>query len=43
MSERMTKNNKKKGIKKHGFLKRSASASGRNVLKRQQSKGRHSA
>jgi ribosomal protein L34 len=38
----MTKNNKKKGNKKHGFLVRSASAVGRKVLKRQRNKGRHS-
>lgn len=42
MSERMTKNNKKKGLKKHGFLVRSASAAGRKVIKKQRAKGRHS-
>ncbi len=42
MSERITKNNKKKGNKKHGFIARTSSASGRKVIKNQRAKGRHS-
>ena len=32
---------KRKRLRVHGFLKRSASASGRNVLKNRRRKGRH--
>ena len=42
MSERMTVNNKKKGLKKHGFLVRLKTASGRNLIKRRRAKGRAS-
>jgi ribosomal protein L34 len=40
MSERITKNNKKKGNKKHGFLTRLVTASGRKLIKRRRQKGR---
>lgn len=33
---------KRKRLRVHGFLKRSSSASGRNVLKNRRRKGRHS-
>lgn len=42
MSERMTVNNKKKGLKKHGFLGRLKSATGKKVIKRRIEKGRKS-
>jgi len=40
MSERMTVHKNKKGIKKHGFLKRLATKAGKNVVKRRRLKGR---
>ena len=40
MSERMTVNNKKKGNKKHGFLHRLSTKSGKAVVKRRRLKGR---
>lgn len=33
--------NKRKRLKKHGFLSKQASNSGRNVIKRRRLKGRH--
>ncbi len=40
MSERMTVHKKVKGIKKHGFLVRLKTASGRALNKRRRNKGR---
>lgn len=34
--------NKKRRAKKHGFLSRSASSNGRDVIRRRRQKGRHS-
>ncbi len=42
MTELLTKNNKKKGAKKHGFLGRLKTASGKKVIKRRVKKGRKS-
>ncbi len=42
MPELLTKANKKKAAKKHGFLSRNANHSGRKVIKRRQQKGRKS-
>lgn len=42
MSERMTVNNKKKGLKKHGFLGRLKTLGGKKVIKRRRQKGRKS-
>lgn len=38
----LAKLKKRKRLRTHGFLKRSVSANGRNVLKRRRQKGRHS-
>jgi large subunit ribosomal protein L34 len=40
MSEKMMKHKKVKGIKKHGYMSRTKTHSGRNVLKRRRNKGR---
>lgn len=40
MTELLTKNNKKKGSKKHGFLVRLKSLGGRKVIKSRRQKGR---
>ncbi len=40
MSERKVKHKKVKGIKKHGFLSKTKTHNGRNVLKRRRQKGR---
>jgi large subunit ribosomal protein L34 len=37
----LAKLKKRKRLRTHGFLKRSVSANGRNVLKRRRQKGRH--
>lgn len=42
MTELLTKNNKKKGSKKHGFLVRLRAHTGRLVVKRRRDKGRKS-
>lgn len=40
MTELLTKNNKKKGRKKHGFLVRLKTLDGKKVIKRRRQKGR---
>lgn len=40
MTELLTKNKKRKGEKKHGFLGRIKSASGKKVIQRRRQKGR---
>jgi ribosomal protein L34 len=40
MSEKMMKHKKVKGIKKHGFMSRNKTKSGKNLLKRRMLKGR---
>ncbi len=40
MTELLTKNNKKKGAKKHGFLGRLKTLGGKKVIKRRRQKGR---
>jgi large subunit ribosomal protein L34 len=40
MAEKLTKNNKKKHVRKHGFLSRLATSTGRKVVKARRVKGR---
>lgn len=42
MTELLTKNNKRKGNKKHGFLVRLKTHTGKLVIKRRRAKGRKS-